>query len=58
MRNYTPTLKGLFLAASLLSAPLFMHAQYFWETGMHLGGSNYLGDIGGNELTRRDFWRI
>ena len=29
--------------------------QYKWEYGMMLGGSNYLGDIGGKELTRRDF---
>jgi hypothetical protein len=55
MRNYTPTLKGLILAASLLSAPSLLNAQYFWETGVHMGASNYLGDIGGNELTRRDF---
>ncbi len=30
-------------------------AQYRWDVGLSLGGSNYLGDIGGLEQTRRDF---
>lgn len=30
-------------------------AQYKWDYGMKLGAANYLGDIGGKELTRRDF---
>ena len=30
-------------------------AQYAWEYGLAVGGSNYLGDIGGKELSRRDF---
>jgi hypothetical protein len=30
-------------------------AQYNWEYGLLVGGANYLGDIGGQEQTRRDF---
>ncbi len=30
-------------------------AQYQWDFGVGLGVSNYLGDIGGKEKTRRDF---
>lgn len=28
-------------------------SQYQWEIGLNLGANGYLGDIGGNELTRR-----
>ncbi|MCB0792905.1 MAG: hypothetical protein KDB97_14150, partial [Flavobacteriales bacterium] len=30
-------------------------AQYAWDIGIHAGGSNYLGEMGGKEQTRRDF---
>jgi hypothetical protein len=30
-------------------------AQYSWDYGIKFGAANYLGDIGGKELTRRDF---
>lgn len=30
-------------------------AQYAWDIGMHLGGANYLGEMGGKEKPRRDF---
>jgi hypothetical protein len=30
-------------------------AQYNWEFGLDLGGANYLGDIGGKELSGRDY---
>ena len=30
-------------------------AQYLWDFGASIGGTNYLGDIGGKELPRRDF---
>lgn len=30
-------------------------AQYLWDYGVNVGVSNYLGDIGGKEKTRRDF---
>jgi hypothetical protein len=31
------------------------NAQYRWDFGTKIGAANYLGDIGGRELTRRDF---
>ncbi|MDZ4823231.1 MAG: DUF6089 family protein [Flavobacteriales bacterium] len=30
-------------------------AQYDWDYGIKIGAANYLGDIGGKMLTRRDF---
>jgi hypothetical protein len=35
--------------------PLIGFSQYAWDFGIQAGASNYLGDIGGNEKTRRDF---
>jgi hypothetical protein len=32
-----------------------MQSQWLWDYGATLGGSNYLGDIGGKEKDRRDF---
>jgi Outer membrane protein beta-barrel domain len=32
-----------------------MSAQYKWDYGVKIGASNYLGDIGGKYLPRRDF---
>lgn len=43
----------LFLA--LLVGALDAGAQYQWDYGIKLGAANYLGDIGGKELERRDF---
>ncbi|MDI9342422.1 MAG: DUF6089 family protein [Sediminibacterium sp.] len=40
----------LFLALSISG-----FAQYQWDFGITAGASNYLGDIGGKEKTRRDF---
>ncbi|MCC6600775.1 MAG: outer membrane beta-barrel protein [Crocinitomicaceae bacterium] len=37
----------------LISAGAF--AQYQFDYGLKIGAANYLGDIGGKELTRRDF---
>ena len=39
---------------ALLSSALNVHSQYRWDMGATLGTGNYLGDIGGEELTRRD----
>lgn len=39
-----------FTAASHIS-----RAQWLWDYGVSVGVSNYLGDIGGKEKTRRDF---
>ncbi len=30
-------------------------SQYAWDFGIHLGGSNYLGEMGGKDQPRRDF---
>lgn len=40
---------------SILTCPALAMAQYNWDAGVSLGASNYLGDMGGDELTRRDF---
>lgn len=32
-----------------------VQAQYAWDIGFHLGGANYLGEMGGKEKPRRDF---
>ena len=39
----------------LLFAAARGHAQYRWDFGVSAGASNYLGEIGGQEETRRDF---
>ncbi len=39
----------------LLAFSLDAGAQYQWDYGIKLGAANYLGDIGGKELERRDF---
>lgn len=49
-------LKKLFLISVLFILSLFpLSAQYFLEYGGSLGVANYLGDIGGNDGTRKDF---
>lgn len=45
--------KGLFLLFFVLS--LGLNAQWLWDYGGSIGATNYLGDIGGKEKTRRDF---
>ena len=46
--------RGFLLIASIV---LFLasDAQYRWDWGVHVGASNYLGDIGGKDGPRRDF---
>lgn len=44
-----------FLLFVLLVGALDAGAQYQWDYGIKLGAANYLGDIGGKELERRDF---
>lgn len=39
----------------VLFASVSASAQYNWDYGLKFGAANYLGDIGGKELTRRDF---
>lgn len=42
-----------FAAAYLM--PRTARAQYSWDVGVHVGASNYLGEMGGKEKPRRDF---
>ena len=43
---------SLVAAFALLTAGA-VEAQYSWDIGLHLGGANYLGEMGGKEKTRR-----
>src|SRR5688572_19803100 len=47
-------MKQVFLALFFLFT-FSCNAQWLWDYGMTVGASNYLGDIGGKEQTRRDF---
>jgi hypothetical protein len=47
--------KKLFVLVFLISLCTVVNAQWLWDYGFRLGASNYLGDIGGKEKTRRDF---
>ena len=63
VRHSNPATKGMrsqFLKGTLAMAALALlvpsiQAQYAWDLGVHLGGANYLGEMGGKEQTRRDF---
>ena len=44
-----PFLFGLFMVTTKVDA------QYAWDFGIHLGGANYLGEMGGKDQPRRDF---
>ncbi len=45
----------LFLFSAALLLGYGSKAQYAWDFGIHLGGSNYLGEMGGKDQPRRDF---
>lgn len=47
-KNLILTFTIAFISSSLI-------AQYRWDFGVNIGASNYLGEIGGEEETRRDF---
>ena len=47
--------RKLFHLALFISLPLLSFSQFHWDIGGTLGASNYLGDIGGKDQTRRDF---
>lgn len=51
--HFTPIKKAIASCAILFSPTL--SAQYFWDAGFSTGAANYLGDMGGNVLSRRDF---
>jgi len=49
-------IRNAFLALVLLTLTASgVKAQYNWDFGVHLGGANYLGEMGGKEKPRRDF---
>ena len=50
-RSLHLALTALFVAFGLSSAK----AQYAWDVGLHVGGANYLGEMGGKDEPRRDF---
>ena len=43
-------MKRLLVCLIALLSLFTAQAQYSWEYGLAVGGSNYLGDIGGKEL--------
>ncbi|NEN24040.1 outer membrane beta-barrel protein [Cryomorpha ignava] len=47
--------QGYIFIAIFLGLSSTLTAQYRWDYGVSLGASNYLGEIGGQEETRRDF---
>lgn len=53
MRN--STLRILLVGALGAFGLSGIHAQYAWDVGIHLGGANYLGEMGGVDQPRRDF---
>jgi hypothetical protein len=48
-------MKKLSILVLLIVLSSSMKSQWLWDYGLRLGASNYLGDIGGEEKTRRDF---
>lgn len=48
-------MKKVFIIFFILFTTTITKAQWLWDYGFSLGVSNYLGDIGGKEKTRRDF---
>ncbi|MES2763548.1 MAG: DUF6089 family protein [Bacteroidota bacterium] len=48
-------MKNIFIFLFVLCISTVSKAQWLWDYGVSVGVSNYLGDIGGKEKTRRDF---
>lgn len=46
---------GLVYIILFLCLSSSLKAQYRWDVGLSIGAANYLGEIGGEEETRRDF---
>ncbi len=47
--------QGVLTICFVIGTVLGVNAQYQWDFGVGIGASNYLGEIGGQEGTRRDF---
>lgn len=43
------------LAVAFAALVMRSDAQYAWDVGIHVGGANYLGEMGGKDQPRRDF---
>lgn len=52
--KFAPPMRSLVLII-LLIFPLSVASQYAWDYGLMMGAANYLGELGGDEKTRRDF---
>ena len=48
-------MKKFILLIFILSSTFALKSQWLWEYGGAMGVSNYLGDIGGKDKTRKDF---
>lgn len=48
-------MRKLLLILLFSSATFFGYGQYLWDFGVKAGASNYLGEMGGNADTRKDF---
>ena len=48
-------MKKLIFSLLLVFCISTSYSQWLWDFGVNAGVSNYLGDIGGKEKTRRDF---
>ncbi len=48
-------MRKLILICVIAISPLLSKAQYYWDFGGGVGVANPLGDMGGKDLTRRDF---
>lgn len=51
--NFSTLRKSLIIAGVFAASAV--NAQYNWDAGFSIGAGNYLGDMGGDVLTRRDF---
>lgn len=48
-------MRKLLLLIAVIALPVLSQAQYLWDFGGQVGASNYLGEMGGKEKTRRNF---
>ncbi len=48
-------MRNIYIILLVLVISFSSKAQWLWDYGISVGATNYLGDIGGKEKTRRDF---